>query len=62
LQASLVATLIVMTAFAIVRRLANKLEDERPAVFDNLGVLWHYTVVQALLGLLLVHGLPHLLS
>jgi cytochrome c oxidase subunit I+III len=51
-----------MAGFAIARRLAGRLDRERPAVFDNLSVLWHYTVAQALIGLLLVHGAPHLLN
>jgi cytochrome c oxidase subunit I+III len=62
LQLQLVGSLIVMAGFAIARRLAGRLDQGRPAVFDNLGVLWHYTVGQALLGLLLVHGAPHMLN
>jgi len=62
LQLQLVATLAVMAGFAIARRLAGRLARECPAVFDNLSVLWHYTVAQALIGLLLVHGAPHLLN
>jgi cytochrome c oxidase subunit I+III len=62
LQLELIAALIVMAAFAIARRLAGRLSGQRPVVFDNLSLLWHYTVAQALLGLLLVHGAPHLLN
>jgi cytochrome c oxidase subunit I+III len=62
LQFQLVAALAIMAGFAIARSLAGRLDRARPAVFDNLALLWHYTVGQALAGLLLVHGAPHLLS
>jgi cytochrome c oxidase subunit I+III len=61
LQLQLAGALIVMAGFAVARRLAGHLHHDHPAVFDNLSLLWHYTVAQALLGLFLVHGLPHLL-
>jgi len=62
LQLQLAGALVVMAGFAIARRLAGRLQGDHPAVFDNLSLLWHYTVAQALLGLLLVHGVPHLLG
>jgi cytochrome c oxidase subunit I+III len=62
LQLQLAAALVVMAGFAIARRLTDRLHRDHPAVFDNLGLLWHYTVAQALLGLLLVHGAPYLLG
>jgi cytochrome c oxidase subunit I+III len=62
LQLQLAAALAVMAGFAIARRFAGRLHRNHPAVFDNLSLLWHYTVAQALLGLMLVHGAPHLLS
>ena len=60
LQLELVLALVVMAAFAIARRLAGLLNRRRRVVFDNLGLLWHYTVAQGLLGLLLVHGFPRI--
>ena len=60
LQLQLVLALVVMAAFAIARRLAGMLNRRRRVVFDNLSLLWHYTVAQGLLGLLLVHGFPRL--
>ncbi|CAN7594943.1 cytochrome c oxidase subunit I [Bradyrhizobium sp. LjRoot220] len=60
LQLQLVLALIVMAGFAIARRLAGMLNRRRRVVFDNLALLWHYTVVQGLFGLLLVHGFPRI--
>ncbi|WP_065753135.1 cytochrome c oxidase subunit I [Bradyrhizobium paxllaeri] len=58
LQAQLVLVLVVMAGFAVARCLAGMLSRRRRVVFDNLALLWHYTVAQGLLGLLLVHGFP----
>ena len=60
LQLQPVMALVVMAAFAVARRLAGMLNRRRRVVFDNLGLLWHYTVAQGLLGLLLVHGFPRI--
>ena len=60
LQLELVLALVVMAGFAIARRLAGRLNRRRRVVFDNLALLWHYTVAQGLLGLLLVHGFPRI--
>ena len=60
LQLQLVLALVVMAGFAIARRLAGMLNRRRRVVFDNLALLWHYTVAQGLLGLLLVHGFPRI--
>jgi cytochrome c oxidase subunit I+III len=62
LQVQLIGVLCVMVGFAIARCLAGQLTSRRPAVFDNIGVLWHYTVCQALVGLLLFHCTPDLLN
>lgn len=60
LQAQLVLALVVMAGFAIARCVAGLLSRRRRVVFDNLALLWHYTVAQGLLGLLLVHGFPRI--
>jgi cytochrome c oxidase subunit I+III len=60
LQAQLTLAALVMAGFAIARSLAGRLDRKRRVVFDNLGLLYHYTVGQGLLGLLLVHGFPRL--
>jgi cytochrome c oxidase subunit I+III len=51
---------VIMGGFAIARGLTGRLDRKRRVVFDNLGLLYHYTVGQSLLGLLLVHGFPRL--
>ena len=61
LQLQLLLTLVVMAGFAIARRVAGLLNRRRRVVFDNLALLWHYTVAQGLFGLLLVHGFPRIL-
>jgi cytochrome c oxidase subunit I+III len=58
LQLQLILALIVMAAFAIARRLTGQLNATRRVVFDNVALLWHYTVAQSLFGLLLIHGFP----
>ena len=60
LQAQMTLAVLVMAGFAVARSIAGRLDRERREVFDNLGLLYHYTVGQSLLGLLLVHGFPRL--
>jgi cytochrome c oxidase subunit I+III len=60
LQAQVTLAVLVMAGFAIARSLGGRLDRERRVMFDNLGLLYHYTVGQSLLGLLLVHGFPRL--
>ena len=60
LQAQMTLPVLVMAGFAIARSIGGRLDRKRRVVFDNLGLLYHYTVGQSLLGLLLVHGFPRL--
>jgi len=62
LQLELTLALIVMAGFAIARSIAGMLNRRRRVVYDNLGLLWHYTVLQGLFGLVLVHGFPRLVG
>ena len=62
LQLELVLPLIVMAGFVLARLLAGRLDGVRRVAFDNLALLWHYTVGQGLLGLLLLHGFPRLVG
>ncbi|WP_353645286.1 cytochrome c oxidase subunit I [Mesorhizobium sp. WSM2239] len=55
-------TLVIMGFFTIARHAAGKLDRERRVTFDNLALLYHYTVVQSLLGLALIHGFPRLVG
>ena len=62
LQLELTLALVVMAGFAIARSIAGMLNRRRRVVYDNLGLLWHYTVLQGLFGLVLVHGFPRLVG
>jgi cytochrome c oxidase subunit I+III len=60
LQFELVAALIVMALFLLARLVAGRVDGVRRVTFDNTALLWHYTVGQGVLGLLLVHGFPRI--
>ncbi|WP_291865539.1 cytochrome c oxidase subunit I [Bradyrhizobium sp.] len=60
LQAQMVLPVVIMAGFAVARSLGGRLDREQRVVFDNLSLLYHYTVGQSLLGLLLAHGFPRL--
>jgi cytochrome c oxidase subunit I+III len=60
LQFELVVALIVMALFLLARLVAGRLDGVRCVTFDNTALLWHYTVGQGALGLLLVHGFPRI--
>ena len=53
---------IAMALFALARWLKGMLDPVRRVTFDNARLFWHYTVAQTLVGLLLVHGFPRLIS
>ena len=62
LQGFFVATVGVMGLYTLARSLCGLLNAERRATFDNTLLLWHYTVIQGLVGLALVHLSPRLLG
>jgi cytochrome c oxidase subunit I+III len=62
LQAQMTLPVLVMVGFAIARSFGGRLDRNRRVVFDNAALLYHYTVGQSLLGLLLVHGFPRLVG
>jgi cytochrome c oxidase subunit I+III len=62
LQGFFVATVAVMGLYTLVRSICGLLNAERRVTFDNTMLLWHYTVVQGLLGLVVVHVSPRLLG
>jgi cytochrome c oxidase subunit I+III len=57
-EAQLVAAVSIMGLYTIARGVAGMLTPVRRATFDNTMLLWHYTVAQGLVGLLIVHGFP----
>ncbi|HEY9280767.1 MAG TPA: cbb3-type cytochrome c oxidase subunit I [Eoetvoesiella sp.] len=60
LQGVFVMVTCVMAGFTVARSLAGRLANERRACFDNTMLFWHYTVVQGLIALGMVHGFPRL--
>jgi cytochrome c oxidase subunit I+III len=62
LQAFLVAVVTLMGLYTLARSFAGRLGPERRATFDNTRLLWHYTVVQGLAVLALVHLAPRALG
>jgi cytochrome c oxidase subunit I+III len=59
-EGQLVAAAAIMGLYTIARSAAGLLTPVRRATFDNTMLLWHYTVGQGLLGLLIVHGFPRI--
>jgi cytochrome c oxidase subunit I+III len=62
LQGQFVAVLLVMCFYVLARSACGLLDAGRRASFDNTMLLWHYTVVQGLAGIAVVHGFPRLLG
>jgi cytochrome c oxidase subunit I+III len=62
LEAFLIATVTVMALYVIARALTGRLNGVRRASFDNTLLLWHYTVVQGLIGLAVIHLFPMLVG
>jgi len=50
-----------MSLFVIARHFTGKLDRVRLASLENTNLLAYYTVVQALIGLLLIHGFPRMI-
>jgi cytochrome c oxidase subunit I+III len=57
-QAFFVAVIAIMGLYTAARWVAGLLNRARRVTFDNTMLLWHYTVIQGLVGLLLVYGFP----
>lgn len=62
LLGELVIGVVAMGLFTMARQLAGLVDSERRACFDNTVLLAHFTVLQGLVGLLLVHGFPRLVQ
>jgi cytochrome c oxidase subunit I+III len=61
LNGVLAAALVIMAGLCAARWWAEILRPERRATFDCTAMLWHYAVVQALVGIAVVHGAPRIL-
>jgi cytochrome c oxidase subunit I+III len=62
LQAFYALTVAVMAVYTIARERAGLIDRVRRVTFDNTMLLWHYAVVQGLVGLAFVHAFPRLTS
>jgi cytochrome c oxidase subunit I+III len=51
---------LILAFFALARDIAGRLTERRRVTFDNARLFWHYTVLQSLVGLTLIHGFPRL--
>ena len=54
--------LAILGAFVAARAWKGMIDPVRRVTFDNARLLWHYAVVQALIGLVHVHGYPRLVA
>jgi cytochrome c oxidase subunit I+III len=54
--------LVLMGLYTAARSLTGRLSAERRVTFDNTQLLWHYSVVQGLVSLTIVHLFPRLLG
>jgi cytochrome c oxidase subunit I+III len=61
-QGFFVAVVTVMGLYTFARSLCGLLNGRRRATFDNTMLFWHYTVVQGLAMLAVVHTFPRLLG
>ena len=62
LTGQLAFTLVIMSLFTLARALTRKLDKVRRVTLENTAILYYYTVGQALIGLVLIHGFPRLLE
>jgi cytochrome c oxidase subunit I+III len=62
LTGQLVLAVVVMCGFVIARHFAGKLDTVRRASLENTSLLAWYTTAQAAIGLLIVHGFPHVMD
>lgn len=61
-QGLFVCTVLIMGLYTLARSLCGRLNAQRRATFDNTMLLWHYTVVQGLLTLAVVHLFPRFIG
>jgi cytochrome c oxidase subunit I+III len=54
--------IVILAGFSIARYLTGKLDRERRVSFDNGALLYYYTAAQILIGLILIHGFPRMVS
>ncbi|HET7159809.1 MAG TPA: cbb3-type cytochrome c oxidase subunit I, partial [Burkholderiales bacterium] len=62
IQGFFVVVVVTMALYTCARALSGLLNRERRVTFDNTMVFWHYTVVQGLAGIAVVHGFPRMVG
>ncbi|MDR6830956.1 cytochrome c oxidase subunit I+III [Bosea sp. BE271] len=62
LQAQIAGAVLLTAGFAAARLATGRVDRIRRIVFDNLVLLWAYSLGQAAFGLLLTHGFPRLVA
>jgi len=62
LNGQLAAAIVVMSAFTVARHYFGKLDRVRCASLENTLLLVYYTVGQAIVSLVLIHGFPRLVG
>jgi cytochrome c oxidase subunit I+III len=62
LQLQIVAAIVVIGAYTLARLVAGRLSTARRVTFDSFALLLYYAAGQGMLGLLLVHGFPRVVS
>ncbi len=62
LQAQIAGAVLLTAGFAAARLATGRVDRIRRIVFDNLALLWSYSLGQAAFGLALTHGFPRLVA
>ncbi|MCR4522997.1 cytochrome c oxidase subunit I [Bosea sp. 47.2.35] len=62
LQAQIAGAVLLSAGFAAARLATGRVDRIRRVVFDNLALLWAYSLGQAAFGLALTHGFPRLVA
>jgi cytochrome c oxidase subunit I+III len=62
IQGFFVTVVVIMGLYTFARSVCGLINRERRATFDNTMLFWHYTVVQGLIALAVVHLSPRFLG
>ncbi|MES2563523.1 MAG: cbb3-type cytochrome c oxidase subunit I, partial [Pseudomonadota bacterium] len=62
IQGFFVVVVVMMAFYTCARAAAGLLNHERRVTFDNTMLFWHYTVVQGLAGIAVIHGFPRIVG
>jgi cytochrome c oxidase subunit I+III len=62
LQMQIAGAVLLTAGFAAARLATGQVDRIRRVVFDNLALLWAYSLGQGAFGLMLTHGFPRLVA